>query len=188
MTDLARHHAIASPSPWVRRFAPLIGAGEVLDLACGSGRHAKWLAGLGHRVLALDKDESALALAAGQGINTMQADLEKEELPWPFEAGRFAAIVVTNYLHRPLFPHIVASLAQDGVLIYETFAAGNEQFGKPSNPNFLLQSGELLQWCAGLRIVAYEDGYVDQPKPAMVQRICAVRPDRPTLPERLRLS
>jgi SAM-dependent methyltransferase len=170
------------------RFAPLIGSGEVLDLACGSGRHAKWLAGRGHSVLAADRDESALTQAAGQGISTLQTDLEKEGSPWPFEAGRFAAIVVTNYLHRPLFPHIVASLAQDGVLIYETFAAGNEQFGKPSNPNFLLQPGELLQWCAGLRIVAYEDGYVDQPKPAMVQRICAVKPDGPTSAERLRLN
>jgi SAM-dependent methyltransferase len=188
MSDQTRHHAIAPPSPWVTRFAPLIGSGEVLDLACGSGRHAKWLAARGHPVLAVDRDESALALAAGQGITTMQADLEKEGVPWPFEAGRFAAIVVANYLHRPLFPHIVTSLADGGVLIYETFAAGNEQFGKPSNRNFLLRSGELLSLCAGLRIVAFEDGYVDQPKPAMVQRICAIKLGGAASPERLHLN
>ena len=188
MADQTLHHTIASPSPWVVRFAPLMGSGDVLDLACGGGRHAKWLASRGHSVLAVDRDENALALAAGQGISTLHADLEKEGASWPFEAGRFAAIVVTNYLHRPLFRHIVASLAQDGVLIYETFAAGNELFGKPSNPDFLLQPGELLQLCAGLRIVAFEDGYVDQPKPAMVQRICAIKPGKANSPERLRLN
>lgn len=188
MIDKPFHHAIASPSAWVSRFAPLIGPGEVLDLACGSGRHAKWLADQGHTVLALDRDEKALALATGQGISIMQADLEEEGSLWPFEANRFAAIVVTNYLHRPLFSHIVASLAEGGVLIYETFAAGNEQFGKPSNPNFLLQPGELLSLCSSLRVVAFEDGYVEQPKPAMVQRICAVKPGSMTSPKRLRLN
>lgn len=178
MTAPASTHQISDPSAWVTRFAPLIGPGEVLDLACGSGRHAKWLAGRGHVVLAVDRDERSLALAAGQGITTMQADLESaEDFVWPFAAQRFAAIVVTNYLHRPLFPHLLSSLAADGVLIYETFAAGNGQFGKPSNPHFLLQPGELLQLCAGLRVVAFEDGYVNQPKPALIQRICAVKSD-----------
>lgn len=154
----------------------MIGQGEVLDLACGSGRHAKWLAGRGHSVLAVDKDMAALALAAGPGITTMQFDLESEkDFAWPFEMQRFAAIVVTNYLYRPLFPHLLASLAEGGVLIYETFATGNGQFGKPSNPHFLLQPGELLQQCAGLKVVAFEDGYVDKPKPALIQRICAAK-------------
>jgi SAM-dependent methyltransferase len=191
MTDLPLHHAIAAPSPWVTRFAPLIGPGQVLDLACGSGRHAKWLAGLGYSVLAVDRDETALAQAQASGprIAVMRADLESDAGPaWPFEAQRFAAIIVTNYLHRPLFPHIVASLEDEGVLIYETFAAGNEQFGKPSNPNFLLQAGELLNLCSGFRVVAFEDGYVGQPRPAMVQRICAIKPGSGTSLERLRLN
>jgi SAM-dependent methyltransferase len=168
-------------SAWVRRFAPLIAHGEVLDLACGSGRHARYLAGLGHPVLALDRDPAALAAAAGAGITTLQADLE--QLPggasWPFGAGRFAAIVCTNYLHRALFPQLAESLAPDGVLIYETFAAGNAQFGKPSNPDFLLAPGELLAWAArtGLQVVAFEDGYTATPKAAMVQRLCAVNRD-----------
>ena len=170
------------------RFAPLIGEGEVLDLACGSGRHAKWLAGRGHRVLAADRDEDALALATGPGITTMKTDLESIEATWPFEPERFAAIIVTNYLHRPLFPHILASLAEDGVLIYETFAAGNEHFGKPSNPHFLLRPAELLTLCAGLRVVAFEDGYVQHPKPAMIQRICAAKAAEATPLERWQLN
>src|SRR5690606_4778421 len=179
------HHSLATPSAWVMRFAPLIGAGEVLDLACGSGRHAKWLAARGHAVVAVDRDEAALALAAGPGIQTMQADLEGEGDPaWPFEPERFAAIVVTNYLHRPLFPHMLRSLAKDGLLIYETFAIGNERFGKPSSPRFLLQPAELLQLCAGLKVVAFEDGYVSQPKPAMIQRICATKSDPDSRTER----
>ena len=188
MTEIPTHLAIASPSPWITRFEPLIGAGEVLDLASGSGRHAKWLAGLGHPVLAVDRDESALAATARPGVTTMALDLENgADAVWPFEQKRFAAIVVTNYLHRPLFPHIVASLAEEGVLIYETFAIGNERFGKPSNPNFLLRSGELLDLCQALRVIAFEDGYVDQPKPAMVQRICAVKSGSASLPDRWRL-
>ncbi|GIZ53536.1 class I SAM-dependent methyltransferase [Noviherbaspirillum aridicola] len=172
------HAALDRPSDWVARFARLIPAGEVLDLACGGGRHARLLAALGHPVLAVDRDADALARAAGAGITVMQADLEQEGHPWPFEAGRFAGIVVTNYLHKPLFPHLFRSLAQDGLLIYETFAAGNEQFGKPTRPDFLLRPGELLSEAhrAGARVIAYEDGRVDVPKPAMVQRICAGAP------------
>ena len=166
-------------SPWVVRFAPLVPAGEVLDLACGSGRHARHFAALGHPVIALDRDPAALAEAAGPGIATLQADLEDGVTPWPFAAGRFAGIVVTNYLHRPLLAQLAASLAPGGVLIYETFSEGNEVFGKPSNPHFLLRQGELLAIAAdaGLAVVAYEDGMVDHPKPAMVQRLCARGPD-----------
>jgi SAM-dependent methyltransferase len=165
------------PSRWVRRFAPLVPPGEVLDLACGSGRHARLFAALGHPMLALDRDPQALASAAGEGITAMQYDLEAEAAPWPFEPGRFAGIVVTNYLHRPLMPSLMASLAPGGVLIYETFAIGNETFGKPSNPDFLLRRGELLEHAAraGLPVIAFEDGFVEHPKPAMVQRLCAGR-------------
>jgi SAM-dependent methyltransferase len=172
-------HLTAAASSWVVRFAPLIAAGEVLDLACGGGRHARHLAALGHPVLALDRDPEALASAAGPGIATLALDLESGTLAWPFEPGRFAGIVVTNYLHRPLFPLLAASLRPDGVLIYETFAIGNELFGKPSNPAFLLGEGELLARAAGmgLRTVAYEDGFSDAPKAAMVQRLCACGPD-----------
>jgi SAM-dependent methyltransferase len=173
-------------SAWVARFATCIPAGEVLDLACGAGRHARHLAALGHPVIALDRDAGALALAAGPGISTLQYDLEAEEggasdAGWPFAAGRFAGIVVTNYLHRPLMDALAASLRPDGVLIYETFAAGNEQFGKPSNPAFLLGRGELLAHAAraGLRVLAFEDGYSATPQPAMLQRLCAVGADFP---------
>lgn len=167
-----------NPSRWVRRFAPTVPPGEVLDLACGSGRHARLFAALGHPVLAVDRDPAALAASAGQGITTMQCDLEAEGAAFPFAAGRFAGIVVTNYLHRPLLAQLMASLAPGGVLVYETFAIGNEAFGKPSNPAFLLRPGELLEWAAqaGLRVIAFEDGCVELPKPAMVQRICMAGP------------
>jgi SAM-dependent methyltransferase len=170
-------------SGWLRRWAPLIPGGEVLDLACGAGRHARHLVSLGHPVIALDHDPEMLEKAAGTGITTSLVDLEAPGAVWPFAPGRFAGIVVTNYLHRPLLEAMLASLAPDGVLLYETFAEGNEQFGKPSNPKFLLKEGEMLAWAVqqGLRVVAYEDGRVEQPKAALVQRICAVRPDFPRL-------
>jgi SAM-dependent methyltransferase len=169
----------AAVSAWVARCAPWIGAGDVLDLACGSGRHAHYLASLGHPVLAVDRDALALAGAAGPGITTMQLDLEDPALAWPFGAARFQGIVVTNYLHRPLFDALGASLAPDGVLIYETFAIGNEAYGKPSNPAFLLGEGELLAraQALGLRVIAFEDGHLAAPKAAMVQRLCAVGPE-----------
>ena len=168
-------------SSWVQRYAPLIPGGEVLDLACGSGRHARHLAALGHAVLAVDRDAAALAAAAGPDITVSEIDLEADGAAWPFGPRRFAGIVVTNYLHRPLVDAMLASLAPGGMLIYETFADGNAQFGKPSNPAFLLQPGELLEWAArhGLRVIAYEDGVLAPPKPAMVQRICAVHSDFP---------
>lgn len=169
------------PSAWVSRFAQLIAPGEVLDLACGSGRHSRLLAALGHPVCALDRDAAALEELAGTGIATLQFDLENGA-PWPFAPARFAGIVVTNYLHRPLLPAMLASLAPGGVLIYETFARGNERYGKPSNPDFLLRPGELLELvrdpaAPGWRVVAFEDGYAAAPKPAMLQRICAIKTD-----------
>jgi SAM-dependent methyltransferase len=172
---------MSQASAWVARFAPIIPAGEVLDLACGTGRHTHHLAALGHPVIALDRDAAALALAAGPGVTTVQAHLETVGAAWPFSPGRFAGIVVTNYLHRPLMAHIAASLRPDGVLIYETFAAGNEAFGKPSNPAFLLARGELLEQArrAGLAVLAFEDGYCATPKPAMLQRLCAAGPAFP---------
>jgi SAM-dependent methyltransferase len=172
------HAPSDNPSVWIARWAPVMPAGETLDLACGSGRHARLLAGLGHPVTAVDRDDAALALAAGPGITTLRHDLEAPGGRWPFAAGRFAGIVVTNYLHRPLLADLAASLAPGGVLVYETFAIGNEAFGKPSNPAFLLAPGELLAFAAahGLQVLAYEDGVLAQPRPARVQRLCAAAP------------
>ena len=176
------HAPTDQASAWVQRWAPLIHRGEVLDLACGSGRHARLLAALGHTVIALDRDADALArIEAGEhgdAITTIEYDLEAPGAAWPFAPHSLAGIVVTNYLYRPLLPPLCASLAPDGVLIYETFARGNEVFGKPSNPDFLLMPNELMGLAgrAGLRVVAFEDGVVQSPKPARVQRVCAVGP------------
>src|SRR6478735_6500246 len=131
MTQGGSHPSQDQASAWVARFAPLVPPGEVLDLACGIGRHARHFAALGHPVVALDRDPAALAEAGGPVIVTVHADLEDGVTPWPFAAGRFAGIVVTNYLHRPLLAQLVASLAPGGVLIYETFSEGNDVFGKP---------------------------------------------------------
>ena len=170
------HHHL-EPSAWVRRFAPLVApGGGVLDVACGGGRHSRFLAGLGHPVEAVDRDAEALAALAGvPGVSLRQADLEGG--PWPYFGRSFAAIVVTNYLHRPLLPNLLAALdAEHGVLIYETFMVGNERLGKPENPAFLLRPGELLDLLRPrLSVVAFEQGDVEWPKPAVVQRICAVR-------------
>jgi SAM-dependent methyltransferase len=188
----APHGEIETPSAWVQRFAALIPAGEVLDLACGSGRHSRLLAHLGHPVLAVDRSAESLSQAAGEGVTTMRHDLESmnEAARWPFAAGRFAGVVVTNYLFRPLLASIVDSLAPNGVLIYETFAAGNAQYGKPSNPDFLLEHGELLALARKyvLHVLAYEDGHVETPKPAMIQRLCAIKSGAPFSAENLRLS
>jgi len=169
-------HASLPPSAWVVRWAPLIRRGEVLDLACGQGRHARLLAALGHRVTALDRDRDALATLAGvPGVSTVCADLENGG-PWPFAGRRFAGIVVTNYLYRPLFRHLIEALAPAGVLVYETFMAGNERFGKPSNPEFLLAAGELVAaFGRELTVAAFEQGRVERPKAAMIQRLCALR-------------
>lgn len=168
----AAPHAGLAPSPWVQRWSALVPAGaSVLDLACGHGRHLRWFAQRGCRVTGVDRDAAALRSSDGLG-ELITADVENG--PWPLPGRRFDAVVVTNYLWRALLPTLVASVAGGGVLIYETFAAGNETVGKPSRPDFLLRPGELLQACAGLRIVAYEDGFLDAP-PRFVQRIAAVR-------------
>jgi SAM-dependent methyltransferase len=176
-----------APSPWVVRFAPLIARGaRVLDLAAGQGRHARFLAGRHASVLAADRDPAALAaLAATPGVETRVVDLESGE--WPFAGERFDAIVAVHYLHRALFPHLLASLAADGVVLYETFAAGNAQYGRPANPAFLLTPGELLDFARDrLTVVAFEQGLVAAGKPAVIQRLAAVGSARtwpPSLPE-----
>jgi len=202
------HLTLDPPSEWVTRFAPLIRAGgPVLDLACGRGRHARYLTKLGYPVLAVDRDGAALeSLAEIEGVTTLLADLEGG--PWPFSkdenepfeikdkledkiqqklsekklsenklnTNKLAGIVVTNYLHRPLFPLLIDALEDKGVLIYETFMLGNERFGRPSNPDFLLQPNELLSaFGQCIQVVAFEQGEVSLPKAAMVQRICVVK-------------
>jgi hypothetical protein len=162
-------HGLEAPSPWVMRWAQLVPRGAVLDVATGGGRHAKLFRDQGCEVVAVDREPQSIA-----GVKFVQADLE-DGRPWPFAGQRFAGIVVTNYLHRALFAAIVSSLAEEGVLIYETFMVGNERYGKPSNPDFLLRPGELLEAFAALTPVAFEQGTVERPKPAVVQRLCAVR-------------
>jgi len=142
----------------------------VLDVACGAGRHAILFAERGFEVYALDRDDQVLP----GSIRFVKADLE-DGSPWPWPGKRFAAIVVTNYLHRPLFPRLIESLEPGAVLIYETFMLGNERYGRPSNPNFLLRPGELLEAFATLGVVAFEQGTVERPKKAVVQRICVIR-------------
>lgn len=170
------HHESAAPSQWVSRWAGLVPAGApVLDVACGDGRHARLLAARGYPVDAVDRDAGAIAALAGvPGIAARCADIETGA--WPYQGRTFAAVVVTNYLHRPLFPLLIAALAPGGVLIYETFAVGNERYGRPSNPDFLLRPGELLEVVRGeCRVVAYENHHVNEPRPAVMQRICAIR-------------
>ena len=173
------------PSRWVRRFAPLIApGGRVLDLACGSGRHSLFLAAEGFRVEAVDRDAAAIAVLAplDPRVSVRVADIEGG--PWPYYGHVFDAVVVTNYLFRPLLPLIMNALDLNGVLIYETFMIGNERFGKPSNPAFLLRQGELLDVLRPkLNVVAFEQGEVELPRPAVVQRICAVRGLPRSLPE-----
>ena len=171
-------HGTGTPSAWLERWAQLLPAtGTALDLACGAGRHLRWLAARGLRPTGIDRDAAAMAACAdldGAGqAELIAADVESG--PWPCPGRQFDVVVVTNYLWRPLWPTILASLAPGGVLLYETFADGNQTVGKPSRPDFLLQTGELLQRCAGLTIVGYEDGFLDAP-PRFVQRVAAVQP------------
>lgn len=157
-------------SEWITRFGQLVpSGGRILDVACGAGRHAHWFAERGFRVDAVDRE---ILPRLSSRIAFKQADIEQRA--WPYADQCFDAVVVANYLHRPLMKTLVESVAPCGWFIYETFAAGNEQFGKPTRPDFLLQPGELLDAVRGhLRVIAYEVGYVDAPKPAVVQRIAA---------------
>jgi SAM-dependent methyltransferase len=180
-------HGTESPSVWVQRWSHLVPpGGSVLDVACGHGRHLKWFAQRGHHVTGVDRSPEAID-AVKPFARAVLADIENG--PWPFEGDVFDAVVVTNYLWRTLLPVITCSVAPGGVLIYETFAIGNESVGKPSRPDFLLQPGELLKACEGLHVVAYEDGFCDRPE-RFVQRIAAVRkhPVTPDSPPRYPLG
>jgi SAM-dependent methyltransferase len=173
-------HALGAPSAWIARWSHLLPAGcEVLDVACGSGRHLQWFASRGHAVCGVDQDIAAARIRVPDA-QLVQADIENG--PWPFAIPegprRFGAVVVTNYLWRPLLPVLLQSLVPGGLLLYETFATGNETVGRPARPDFLLQPGELLQVCAGLQVVAYENGFLDQPD-RFVQRIAAFAPALP---------
>jgi SAM-dependent methyltransferase len=168
------------PFSWIVRFTPLVRQGSpVLDLACGGGRHARLFLERGHQVTAVDIDVSGLDdLREHPALELVRADLENA--PWPLSGRGFGVVVVTNYLWRPLFPMILDAVAEGGMLLYETFAHGNEAHGRPSNPDFLLQPGELLEVVRGrLQVVAYEHGYLVRPRPAIKQRLCAVRAEEP---------
>ena len=189
------HHGTEPPSAWVQRWSHLVApGGVVLDVACGHGRHARWFYERNHPLALVDRAQAAIdsiaTMIPADACDAVVADIENG--PWPFAGRQFAAVVVTNYLWRPLFPTLLASLAPGGVLIYETFTQGNETVGKPSRPDFLLRSGELLEVCQPLRVVGFEDGFLQAPDgsaPRFVQRIVAVReagaarePARYTLP------
>lgn len=174
------------PSDWIRRWAHLLTPGcTVLDVACGSGRHLRWFHAKNHAVTGVDKAQEAIDSIANLG-ETIAADIEAG--PWPLAGRQFGCVVVTNYLWRPLLPTIVASVAPGGVLLYETFAQGNETVGRPARPEFLLAPGELLAACRDLRVVAYEDGFLENPA-RFVQRIVALRPSpQSSAPLRLPLT
>jgi len=167
------------------RFASELGPGSrVLDLACGAGRHARMLLDAGHHVTAVDVDLSGVTDLEGHpSVSLRAADLE-DGSPWPLPGATFDGVIVTNYLHRPIFPAVLAAVATGGMLLYETFARGNEQYGKPSNPDFLLRPAELLEVvrsdgeAGGFEILDFSQGFTDTPKPAVVQRIAARRPAR----------
>ena len=177
-------HGTEPASQWVQRWSHLVPpGGVVLDVACGYGRHARWFHQRNHRLALVDRAQAAIDFIA----TTLPADAfearacDIESGPWPFAGREFDAVVVTNYLWRPLLPTLLGSLAPGGVLIYETFAVGNETVGKPSRPDFLLRPGELLEVCKGLRVVAFEDGFTDDAaaesalRLRFIQRIAAVR-------------
>jgi SAM-dependent methyltransferase len=175
MTD--KVHGTEPPSTWVQRWSHLVPKrGVVLDVACGHGRHARWFYERNHPLALVDRSQDAIESIANQlpatAFEAVVADIEGG--PWPFAGRQFAAVVVTNYLWRPLLPTFLASLVPGGVLIYETFTLGNETVGKPSRPDFLLRPGELLELCRGLRVVAFEEGFHETP-PRFIQRIAAVR-------------
>lgn len=181
--------AIDSPPPsaWVKRFLPLVApGGRVLDLAAGRGRHVRLLREAGLSVVAVDRDVTALRPLASPGCMVREVDLERGE-PWPLGGG-YHGIVATNYLFRPLLPAIAAALAPGGIVIYETFMEGSERFGRPRNPDFLLRPGELLAAFAGLGVIAFEQGEVCHPRPAVLQRIAAINGAPGRLPDPLELE
>ena len=175
----ALHADASTPSAWVQRWSHLVRpGGVVLDVACGHGRHARWFYERNHALALVDRSQAAIESIAipAHACKAVVADIENG--PWPFAGHQFDAVVVANYLWRPLMPTLLGSLAPGGVLIYETFTSGNETIGKPSRPDFLLRPGELLEVCRGLRIIAFEDGFQEgRPDlaPRFVQRIAAVR-------------
>jgi SAM-dependent methyltransferase len=171
----------AAPSEWVERFLPRAApGGPALDLACGGGRHRALLLACGHPVVAVDRDVGAvqtLAHVPPPALEIVAADLEQGPAGWPLGARTFAVVVVVDYLWRPLLPRIVGAVASGGILLYETFARGHERYGRPRNPEFLLEPGELLAAVHGqLEVVAYEHGPVGEPPVMVRQRICALRP------------
>jgi SAM-dependent methyltransferase len=167
-------HGLDPPSDWIRRWTHLVPPGApVLDVACGGGRHLRWFHDRGHPVTGIDRAPEARSAAREFG-EAIDADLENGSA-WPLPGRQFGAVVVTNYLWRPIFPALQDSVAPGGVLLYETFALGNETVGRPARPEFLLAPGELLRLVDRLRVVAYEDGFLEQPL-RYVQRIAAVRP------------
>ena len=181
VNDDDQQHGGEPPSAWVRRWSHLVApGGGVLDVACGYGRHARWFYKRNHPVALVDRAQVAINSIASvipvHACEAVVADIENG--PWPFAGRQFAAVVVTNYLWRPLFPALLGSLLPGGVLIYETFTQGNETVGKPSRADFLLRTGELLDVCSALRVVAFEDGFQQAPDgsaPRFIQRIAAVR-------------
>ena len=180
-------HGSDTPSPWVQRWSHLIpSGGRVLDVACGQGRHMRWLASLGHPVTGIDRSPEAIAAVSSLG-QAIQADIENE--PWPLEGQTYDAVVVTNYLWRPLLPRLVATVAPGGILICETFAQGNETVGKPARPDFLLRPDELLLATTGLYTIAFEQGFCEHP-PRFLQRIVAARKpvNAPAQPTRFHLQ
>lgn len=183
--DKGRHLGLTTPSPWVTRFAPLAPlGGPVLDLACGSGRHGRHFLARGHAVVFLDRDAADVQdLAGHENVEIIEADLENGG-DLPFAGRQFAAIVVTNYLWRPILPELAGALAENGLVIYETFGLGNEQYSRPRNPDHLLCAGELLEvFGKDLQVVAYEHGLRRDPKPRVIQRIAAVNGDAPVAVE-----
>ena len=177
-------HGHGAPSNWLTRLAPAPTAGATaLDLACGGGRHVRWLAAQGWRVTAIDRDAQAIADLAPLA-QTLVADLENA--PWPLGDRQFDLVLVTNYLWRPLWQQLRACLAPGAMLIYETFADGQQSVGRPARPDFLLRHGELLEAFRGLRVVAFEDGFECDP-PRFVQRLAAVN-EASALPEVPRYS
>ena len=162
------------PADWVVTHTPLIKAGgTILDLACGRGRHTRYMLEQGFRVMAVDLNLEGMGdLLIHPSLAVLGADLEEGN--WPLGNAEFDGIIVTNYLHRPLFPYILSALSPDGVLIYETFMDGNAEHGRPTNPDFLLQSDELPDICKRLEIHAFKQGFEENPKPAMKQKIVAI--------------